>query len=274
MSSVLAVAVVLAGAIKVADFVAASGFVYRRRHEISTLDGVAQIDFGWTPIFAWAIAKRRRWKADGLEGSLRDRLLSILIDGVFRAPVLTLLQALGIFAAVGSFDGHPQSHGASCAYPADLSISSWLLVTAGVFCVLVAATGILTLLLVALIAPSGDFEINAGQYLVRSKGSDDDREPFGSVLVVPAVTLALILSFAALYLVLFAIDRSALQVSPCNFGPVAAIYFSASIGATVGFGDIVAVSDAARLAVTCEVIFFVTLVALFLQTLRRVGPQR
>lgn len=145
---------------------------------------------------------------------------------------------------------------------------------AGVFCVLVAATGILTLLLLALIAPSGDIEVNAGQYLVRSTGDGDGREPFGSILVVPAVTIALFLSFAALYLVLFAADRSALQVSPCNFGPVAAIYFSASIGATVGFGDIVAVSDAARLAVTCEVIFFVTLLALFLQTLRRTGPQR
>lgn len=275
MPTMVAIAVIFTGAIKIGDFVAASAFVYRERlRSASAPTGVTQVDFDWTPVFAWARAKRRRWKAIGKEGSARDRLLSVVIDGLFRAPVLTMLQALALLIIVGGTDGYSPPNGPACVFPiASSSVPSWLLLTAGGICVSVAASGIVSLLVLMLMAPSGNLEVAAGQYLWRSRSATEERRSFGSILVGPAVTIALFFSFASLYLVLFAADRSAFAVSHCQINPITMLYFSTSVGATVGFGDIVAVSDAARLIVVCEVLFVVTLLALFLQTLRRPLPQ-
>lgn len=271
MPTAVAIAIILTGAIKIGDFAAASAFVYREhlRSGSGSADAT-QVDFDWTPVFAWARSKRKRWKAEGKEGSARDLLLSIVIDGLFRAPVLTMLQALALLMVVGGTDGYLPPNGSACVFPmASSSVPPWLLLTAGGICVAVAASGIMSLLVLMLMAPRGNLEVAAGQYLWRSRSAAEERRSFGSILVGPAVTIALFFSFASLYLVLFAADRSAFAVSHCQVDAITMLYFSTSVGATVGFGDIVAVSDAARLIVVCEVLFVVTLLALFLQTLRR-----
>jgi hypothetical protein len=78
----------------------------------------------------------------------------------------------------------------------------------------------------------------------------------------------LVASYASLYLALFAADPSSLKVVTCHVDVVGALYFSTVTAATVGFGDVVPVSDVAQLLVVSEIFMFVTLFALFIQNLR------
>jgi hypothetical protein len=267
MTVAVACAVILTGALKMVDFFAATVRVFRDRDgTVSAGQDRARVSFDWTPVFAWAIAKRRRWKEEGKEGAVRDRLFSLLVDFVFRAPVLASLQAVAILLVAGSTDGHLGLNG-TCSFTGGPPDSMWLVVAAAT-CVSVATMGIVSLLLLMLVVPDGNVEVSAGQYLWRSVPAAGGRRPFGSLVIVPAVTFALFASFAALYLAIFNADPSAFAVLPCHVDAITMVYFSTVIGATVGFGDITASSDAARLAVSFEVICFVTLLSLFLQALR------
>lgn len=267
---VIAAIVISTGLVKLADFLAASIFVFRRREGTVSVDGeTTRVDFDWTPIFAWSARRRERWRTEGLAGSARDRLLSVIVDLLFRAPALAALQAILLLLSVGSVEGSPARGGMLCAFASIVQpTSAWMTVVAGAICVSVAAIGIFSLLELMLLAPSGNLEVNVGQYLSRSRPSGRSARPFGPILVAPAVTGALFLGFAALYLALFAADHSAFKTPNCHIDAIGMIYFSTSVGATVGFGDIVPASDAARLIVSIEIFFFVTLLALFLQTLR------
>lgn len=271
MSAALAIAVIVTGAMKIGDFIAASIFVYRRKSDtVSTHGGTTQVEYDWTPAFAWSTAKRDRWRKEGKRGTVRDRSLSIAMDLLFRAPALALIQALVLLLTIGTVDGYHARQGQPCVFPiVSSSASHWLSVAAGAVCVSVASIGVFSLLVMMLLAPSGNLEVNVGQYLKRTGPATEERRPFGSILIVPAVTIALFLSFAALYLALFSADHSAFETSHCQMDAVGMVYFSTSVGATVGFGDIVPISDLARLIAAAEVIFFVTLLALFIQTLRR-----
>jgi hypothetical protein len=263
----VAVTVIATGVLKLVDFFAASKFVVRHRDKVVTSDADrTRIDVDWTPVFSWAMRKRTQWKEEGRQGSIRDRLLSIAVDILFRAPALAMTQAALLFVAAGGASGSELQAG--CEFQAAGSPSSGLLVAAAAVCVSVAAMGVFSLLLLMFLSPDRDVEVVAGQYPRRLRGMPGDRKPFGPIVVVPVVTLALFLSFAALYLCLFRADPSAFTVAPCSVDAATMIYFSTSIGATVGFGDITASSDAARLIVSCEIIFFVTMLTLFLQTLR------
>lgn len=268
MVAVVAIVVIALGALKIYDFVAASAFVVRHRSgTVTEGSGDTRIDLGWTPVFSCAAKWRARWKAEGREGSVRDRLLSVAVDVIFRGPVLACLQAAALLIVAGGASGTAVARGQACEFAGEPPVGAMLMVAAAIACVMVSAMGIVTLLLVMALAPSGEVEVVAGQYLHRTRGGPADRRPFGPIMVVPAVTLALFASFAALYLCLFRADPSAFAVTPCSVDAATMIYFSTSIGATVGFGDITATSDVARLIVSCEVISFVTMLTLFLQTM-------
>ncbi len=64
-----------------------------------------------------------------------------------------------------------------------------------------------------------------------------------------------------------------IAASPCHLGPVDLIYFSCSVGATVGFGDISPVATTLRLVTTVQILAFFAVLALFLQALW-VGSRR
>jgi voltage-gated potassium channel len=87
------------------------------------------------------------------------------------------------------------------------------------------------------------------------------RSPHPILRVVEALTSVLvvfILAFATVYL-------SMTQTNPLSFSEpltkVSSVYFTVTVLATVGFGDITAVSDTARIVVTAQMLLGLTLVA-------------
>jgi hypothetical protein len=77
------------------------------------------------------------------------------------------------------------------------------------------------------------------------------RTPLGAVLTVGLSYLMTIYGFATLYLALSSVNVAAFKPGVA-LEPIDALYFSTMTVATVGFGDIVPVTPAAKIAVTLE----------------------
>ncbi len=86
---------------------------------------------------------------------------------------------------------------------------------------------------------------------------------------------AVALSFLLLVVVFAIIYVSISRVNPDSFSeslsPVAGIYFTMSVLATVGFGDVAAVTDAARVVVTLQMLLDLLLIGVVVQVLLRAG---
>jgi voltage-gated potassium channel len=100
------------------------------------------------------------------------------------------------------------------------------------------------------------------------------RSPFPRLQAVQAVAISiplLIVSFAATYV-------EVAQASPGSFtepvSRVGGVYFTVTVLATVGFGDIAATSDAARLIVTGQMIADLVLVGLIARVIFNTAQQR
>jgi hypothetical protein len=97
------------------------------------------------------------------------------------------------------------------------------------------------------------------------------RHPEPTLAAIEALTLLgtlFVLSFALTYVALSASDPASFS-QPVD--KVAAIYFSMTIMSTVGFGDIVAVSDVARMTVVVQMIANLVLLALVVQLITGVA---
>lgn len=97
------------------------------------------------------------------------------------------------------------------------------------------------------------------------------RHPQPTLAAIEALTLLgtlFVLSFSLTYVALSASDPAAFS-QPVD--KVAAIYFSMTIMSTVGFGDIVAVSDVARMTVVVQMIANLVLLALVVQLITGVA---
>lgn len=80
----------------------------------------------------------------------------------------------------------------------------------------------------------------------------------GAILITVLATL-IVLGYSWLYLAVVAADASSFN-QPLT--KASAVYFTVTVLATVGFGDIVAVSDSARLIVTSQMLLGITLLTL------------
>ena len=97
------------------------------------------------------------------------------------------------------------------------------------------------------------------------------RHPEPALAAIEALTLLgtlFVLSFSLTYVALSASDPASFS-QPVD--KVAAIYFSMTIMSTVGFGDIVAVSDVARMTVVVQMIANLALLALVVQLITGVA---
>lgn len=97
------------------------------------------------------------------------------------------------------------------------------------------------------------------------------RHPEPTLAAIEALTLLgtlFVLSFSLTYVALSASDPASFS-QPVD--KVAAIYFSMTIMSTVGFGDIVAVSDVARMTVVVQMIANLVLLALVVQLITGVA---
>jgi hypothetical protein len=258
------------GAVKLADVTANARHIYR-----ASRSGEADIDWDWTPIFAWAKRRRDCLKAKNREKGMRALLLTLGVDVIFRAPVMAIIDGGVILAAVGTIHGTGQGAGAGCVFPTTASgADGWLNVATGSMAVLVGMASVFTLLQVIAAGRSNDPRGAAGQYVGRSRGKGG-RKLLDPVTAALCTIISLVIAFAALYGSLVAMHGSWIAASPCHLGPLDLIYFSSSVGATVGFGDISPVAPALRAVTTVQILAFFAVLALFLQALwirpRRAG---
>jgi hypothetical protein len=87
------------------------------------------------------------------------------------------------------------------------------------------------------------------------------------VLLASWMFVLLVVGFAAIY---YAMATHGAQLSGLHT-KIDALYFTVTTLSTVGFGDIVATSQAARLVVTVQVVFNLTFVAVSVRVLFRAG---
>jgi voltage-gated potassium channel len=260
VSTVIAIGVSLTALLKLGDAAAAAIVLASPDSWLGTgLRRGRPVEEDWTPIFARARSQKHRWKQGGREGSGRDVLLTAVVDWMFRAPVLTTLQGVFLLGAVWTMGGQRGKHG-GCTFS---SHANWLQVVAAILCAGCGVLVIIYFIVTTAVRPRGD-DVNqiAGQVILRSAASSA-RKRVTVFLTVPAMTISMLTSYAAMYLVVFASDHSAFRVTPCAFDAVSALYFSTTTALTVGFGDITPVSDAARALVMSEIFIFVTLLGLF-----------
>lgn len=251
------------GAIKIADAIdnAARAYLASRREDKT-------VDWDSTPVFDWAARQRTRLEDEEKEKGIQALLLSVFIDFLFRAPVLGGLGGfLVLVVAVGSIHGSHSGTDATCAFPTvDSGISGWLTVAAAAVAVLVAMTSVFSFLQMIAQSRGPEPRGDAGQYVNRSQHKAK-RKLLSPTVVALGTIVSLFLSFAALYAAVVAISGSGIVASPCRLDWIDMIYFSASVGATVGFGDISPTSPALRLITTTEIVVFFAVLALFLQAL-------
>ncbi|HEX5989516.1 MAG TPA: potassium channel family protein [Solirubrobacterales bacterium] len=267
MSWALTIAVILLGGVKVADAIA-SGIQIKRTKVTPNGASVESRSLDWTPVFAWGERREMEW---GEEVRFRRLGLRLVIDGLFRSPVLASLLACLIFLSIGSVEGRQTADG-GCHYLHTVPpLLGWMTVAGAMLSVGVALTGVLTFLQLDGHAPKEDLGRSAGQTIIRTHPSEDRKGVLGPVVIAVASTIALFVSFAAVYMSLLASSGSALSATPCDVNWIDMLYFSTAVGATVGFGDLTPVSDLARLSTVVEVVLFITVIAVFLQSLRTRG---
>jgi hypothetical protein len=262
----VAIFVLIFGAVKLADVASNARHIYQ-----ASRSGKAGVDWAWTPVFARAIRGRDYLKARHREKGKRAWLLTVFVDFLFRAPVMAIVFGIGILIVVGTIDATPRAGG--CAFPTTATgIDGWLNVAAATMAVLVGMASVFSFLQVLAAGRSTESRGAAGQYLGRSQGRDG-RKLLDPVTVALGTIFSLIIAFAALYGALVATHGSWIAASPCHLGPFDWIYFSSSVGATVGFGDISPMASALRVVTTIQMFVFFAVLALFLQALW-VSPQR
>ena len=128
-------------------------------------------------------------------------------------------------------------------------------------------TAIVGLLQIIAQSRSTQMRGDAGHYRKRSELNGEKKRLLGPVEVALSSIVALFVCFAALYAALISVNGSGIAAAPCHINWIDMIYFSASVGATVGFGDISPTSNLMRLVTTSEIIVFFAVLALFLQAL-------
>lgn len=279
MEVAVVIGVLLTALLKVADF-GASAFVLAKPDSSlgRRLRSGKRVELDWTPVFAWAEGARAKWRRSGLKGSVRDRAMFLFVEIGFRSPVLAVVQAGFLLWSTGTVEGGAEG---GCFASQSGALRSWQL-AAGISCVLVAFTAVAHLLLAAVLrsgraAQGRDIRLISGHFVGRTSGHRSLRgapptNPLSSIIVIPGVSGALILSYSAFYLAFLAADPSAFNVPLCEVNWVGALYFSAATAATIGSGEIVPMSDPARLSVISEVFMFVTMLALFVQSVQSEAP--
>lgn len=260
----VAIIVLAIGAVKVADMAASVRHIY-----LGSRSG-GDVDWDWTPVFAWAERTRKGLELRGRGKGKRALVLTVLIDTLFRAPVLATVLGAAVLLVVGTVHGTAGTAG--CAFPSTASgVGGWLNVAAAAMAVLVGMPSVLSLLQM-IATGDADPRRSAGQFLDRSHGGSN-RKLLDPVIVALGTIVSFFVAFAALYGSLIAMHGSWVAASPCELGPLDLVYFSASVGATVGFGDISPASSALRAVTTVQILLFFAVLALYLQALW-VNPRR
>lgn len=104
------------------------------------------------------------------------------------------------------------------------------------------------------------------------RGLTRSRYPFLRVVHTMSVALGVfVLGFATVYLALSVADPATFT-EPLN--KVSAVYFTVTVLATVGFGDITATTDGARLLVTAQMVLGLTFIAVVAKFLVGYTEQR
>jgi hypothetical protein len=221
----------------------------------------------WAPVFAFA---QRHSRGGGvvIRGATR-----VLVDVVFRAPVLAILQASALLLCVDPTRLR-EARTSGCVFGSSVPTTSSLPVVAAAICVVAATSTVIYQLGAAIRAPSDPGRV-AGQSVFRATGAADaETSTLASSLVIVSLTAALIVIYASYYFALFAHDPTAFSVTApsCDLDVTGALYFSTVTAATVGFGDITPVSQAARLGVISQIFVSATLLALVVATFTGKSP--
>jgi hypothetical protein len=179
-----------------------------------------------------------------------------LLGNAFRAPPLIIVGAILIFSL-------------SAAAPL-------VRVIASITTVLVGAGMIVYFLAAIVVERSHRIEVEKLSGLHFDRTSGRPRDPTNAahpVIVVLAVSSLVVLAYATLYHALSVSDAQSFSEAQSKtgfagrLGPLDALYFSAVTMATVGYGDIGPLSDAARLAVVSQIGLGVTSLSLFVSSL-------
>ena len=181
----------------------------------------------------------------------RSDAVRVVLGNAFRAPFLICAQAAVTFVLVSA------------------DAASGALLAAATASVLVGA-GMIAFYLAAVVVARRqhvDIERLSGFHYARTApGRRDADNAAHPIVVILAVSGLLVLAYAGLYRALTLADPGALTTGD-PLDAVTAIYFSAVTMATVGFGDISAVSDAAQIAVVSQIGVGITAFSLFINSL-------
>jgi len=258
----IVVIVLVWGSIKVGDALASIV------HMAGLPDDASDREREWTPVFVLAkrlrsrIKQRRKEKGQEPKGGVLNLLVKLVFGLLFRASFIGIAGGLIVLLAIGSVHRSAEKH-AGCVLQAVASAGTLDIVTAAVL-VLASMAGVTSLV-------QGGSQLAAGQVVDRTDPADEDavgaQKPMSPALVVLLTIVSLIVSFAALYAAFVASNGAGITGSPCRFNMADALYFSASVGATAGFGDISPTSPMLRVVASAELVIFFAVLAVFLQML-------
>lgn len=239
-------------------------------HMLRLPPGASGEDRSWTPMFGFGtwlskpVKREREAKGKKPEGGFLNLLVFLIFDLLFRAPVIGVGGGIVVLLAIGSIHESQSGAHAKCVLQPVASVGTLYIATAAAL--VMATMAVLTSFL------QGGTQEAAG-HVVRRSTSNENEQPkklkktMSPALVVLSMIVALIVSFAALYAASVGSNGAGIEASPCRFNMADAVYFSASVGATAGFGDISPTSSMLRLVTSVQLIIFVAAVAIFLQML-------
>jgi hypothetical protein len=257
----------LLGLAKIVDLIVSQIALVPRETRLGRMIPLAKRPPGWTPSYACAHRVRRRWAQRYGCKSRRDTIFGLVVDWLYRAPVLVTVQAVLVFIAVGKIHGKPVADGGCTSTGATAAPDSWLAIATASTAVLVASSMVGVFLVGAVLGPRSGSQPNrmAGQVTRPSEFLEQrtNSRPLPTAVVVPIVAASLILSYACLYVALIAAQPGAFYIHPCWLDGFSSVYFSTVVSATVGFGDIAPRTDFARVVVVTQMFFVVTLFTVF-----------
>ncbi|HEU0249925.1 MAG TPA: potassium channel family protein [Solirubrobacteraceae bacterium] len=228
----------------------------------------------WSPIFILA-RRTRRWSRGVRGGRSLDTVVMVLFDILYRTPTFVTIQAALIFAALGTVrvTGAPSK---ICSLLHALpALDSWLAMTSAWTAVILATFMVVQFLVSGARGTSGPRRMT--DQLRRPSApptSDDGPQLLATMTILPLVAESLIVSFASLYIALAAVEPNAFQALPCYLNVFSTVYFSTTVAATVGFGDILPIGDFARVIAVLQMFFVVTFLATYVAELFRDRPAR
>jgi voltage-gated potassium channel len=167
----------------------------------------------------------------------------------WRAPVVVL--TLGLLVAFSS------------------GVSEWLCMAASLVCVAIASTPFGFVLFGLVMETRVHLDLKAWSRLQfgRTRSGLGEPQPINPLIAKTLVVLGIVVAYAALYRSIHLLQPMSFNRVTGGFDGVTALYFSVTTASTVGYGDIHAANDPARLAAISQIALTVAVIAILVSGL-------